>query len=157
MYSSDHQAARRINMRWQLMTGWPIGGTLLPPGTVISDDGDPLAMPLSAVPLPLPIVAKAMDPAAAEQMLHWHDETNTIGGWHELHFAHGIDHKAIKAKVRHAKRFPGGVARWGPIAERPQPISKRKDPTDAEVPPKAIETNPAQAKTHKAKARQPAR
>ena len=29
-------------MRWQLMTGWPIGGTLLPPGTVISDDGDPL-------------------------------------------------------------------------------------------------------------------
>jgi hypothetical protein len=103
-------------MRWQLMTGWPIGGMLLPPGTIISDDGDPLAMPLSAVPVPLPIVAKALDPAAAEQMLHWHDEANTIGGWHELHFAHGIDHEAIKAKVRHAKRWPRGM----PSPQKPE-------------------------------------
>ena len=96
-------------MRWQLMTSWPIGRTLLPVGTIISDDGDPSAFPLRAVPLPLPVAAKAMDPAAAEQMLHWHDETNTIGGWHELRFADGIDHEAIKAKVRLQKRYPNGI------------------------------------------------
>jgi hypothetical protein len=112
-------------MRWQLMTGWPIGGTLLPAGSTISDDGDPSAIPLSAVPVPLPIVAKAMDPAAAEQMLHWHNETNTIGGWHELRFADGIDHEAIKAKVRHAKRWPNGEPVPSAPPPSPTPIKKR--------------------------------
>jgi hypothetical protein len=109
-------------MRWQLMTGWPTaGGTLLSAGTIISDDGDPLAVPLRAVSVPLPVNAKAMDPAAAEQMLHWHDEGNTIGGWHELRFADGVDHEAIKAKVRHAKRWPNGEPARG---ERPSKTTK---------------------------------
>jgi hypothetical protein len=107
-------------MRWQLSGSWSVGASLIPPGTIISDDGDPSALPLSAVPVPLPVVAKALDPAAAEQMLHWYDETNTIGGWHELRFADGIDHEAIKAKVRHAKRFPGGE----PVPSAP-PSKKR--------------------------------
>ena len=109
-------------MRWQLMTSWPIGRTLLPVGTIISDDGDPSAFPLRAVPLPLPVAAKAMDPAAAEQMLHWHDETNTIGGWHELRFADGIEHEAIKAKVRHAKRWPNGE----PVPSAPPTPTKKR-------------------------------
>jgi hypothetical protein len=41
-------------------------------------------------------------------MCHWYSEESTICGWHHLHFAHGIDHEAIKAKVRHAKRWPNG-------------------------------------------------
>jgi hypothetical protein len=102
-----------------LMGGWPLNGglRLLPAGTTISDDGDPSAMPLRDVPTPLPINAKAMDPAAAEAMLHWHEEAATIGGWHELRFADGIDHEAIKAKVRHAKRWPNGE----PVPSAPPP------------------------------------
>ena len=107
-------------MRWQLMTGWPLAGSLFPAGTVISDDGDPSALPLSAVRVPLPVVAKALDPAAAEQMLHWYDEGNTIGGWHELRFADGIDHEAIKAKVRLQKQYPNGM----PVPSAP-PSKKR--------------------------------
>jgi hypothetical protein len=106
-------------MRWQLSGSWSVGASLIPPGTIISDDGDPSALPLSAVPVPLPIVAKCMDPAAAEQMLHWYDEANTIGGWHELRFADGIDHEAIKAKVRHAKRWPNGE----PVPSAPPPTT----------------------------------
>jgi hypothetical protein len=107
-------------MRWQLMTGWPLAGSLFPAGTVISDDGDPSALPLSAVRVPLPVVAKALDPAAAEQMCHWYDERNTIGGWHELRFADGIDHEAIKAKVRLQKQYPNGM----PVPSAP-PSKKR--------------------------------
>jgi hypothetical protein len=118
-------------MRWMLMGPWPVGAVLIPAGTVISDDGDPLAMPLSGVPTPLPIVAKAMDPAAAEQMLHWHEEGNTIGGWHELHFADGIDHAAIKAKVRHAKRWPNGE----PVPQAPA-SSPEKGASPPSPPPK---------------------
>jgi hypothetical protein len=98
-------------MRWQLLGDWPLNGglRLLPGGTIISNDGDPSALPLSAVPVPLPINALSLDPAAAEAMCHWYSEESTICGWHHLHFAHGIDHEAIKAKVRHAKRWPNGV------------------------------------------------
>ena len=40
--------------------------------------------------------------------LHY-EETNSIGGWHQLRFAHGIDREAIMAQARHNKRWPNGV------------------------------------------------
>jgi hypothetical protein len=50
----------------------------------------------------------ALDDAAALAMAMAYEETNTIGGWHQLHFAPGIDRNAVLAQARHAKRWPNG-------------------------------------------------
>jgi hypothetical protein len=91
-----------------LMAGWPIAGSLLPAGTVVSDDGEPSATPLGEVPAPLPINAMALDDASALQMAVWYDEADTIGGWHQLHFDPSVDREAILAQARHKKRWPNG-------------------------------------------------
>jgi hypothetical protein len=54
--------------------GWPIAGglRLLPPATIISDDGDPLAIPLTSVTTPLPIDCVSLDAAAFAQMQQWY-------------------------------------------------------------------------------------
>ena len=104
-------------MRWMLRGNWPIGAGLIPAGTVISDDGEPSAIPLGEVPTPLPIVAMATDPPAALQMAVWYDEAATVGGWHQLHFAPGIDREAVLAKARHKKRWPNGE----PVPSAPPP------------------------------------
>ena len=90
-------------MRWMLKGDWPAGAAVIPAGTIIGDDGLP---PPS---VPLPIVAMALDDDAALQMCMWYEETDTIGGWHQLHFAPGIDREAVMAQARHNKRWPNGV------------------------------------------------
>ena len=98
-------------MRWIIGTGgWPLAGglRLLPPNTIISDDGDPLAIPLGELPTPLPINAMALDDASALQMAVWYDEADTIGGWHQLHFDPSVDREAVLAQARHLKRWPTG-------------------------------------------------
>ena len=136
-------------MRWQLLGPWPVGPLLIPGGAVITDDGDPSAIPLSGVPTPLPTTVLALDTASAEQMCHWYNEQDSINGWHSLHFHPSIDRQQVMATVRHQKRWPNGEP---PAQTASQPISERKDSTDAEVPSQAIETNQAQTKTDKAKA-----
>ena len=67
-------------MRWIIGTGgWPLAGgaRLLPPNTIISDDGDPLTIPLSTVPTPLPLNAISLDSAAFAQMQQWYAQTAT--------------------------------------------------------------------------------
>jgi hypothetical protein len=96
-------------MRWQLRGGdWPVGPMLIPAGSVISDDGDPAAIPLAGVPTPLPITAVALDDDAGHQMCLWYEETNSIGGWHALHFHHTVDREKVMAQARHKKRWPNG-------------------------------------------------
>jgi hypothetical protein len=70
---------------------------------------EPSAIPVVELPQPLPINAVALDDAAALQMAMWYEEAATIGGWHELHFAPGIDRDAILAKARHQKQWPNGM------------------------------------------------
>ena len=95
-------------MRWMLNGPWPITGALLPAGTLISDGGDPSAIPVVELPQPLPINAVALDEDAALTMAMWYEESASIGGWHQLHFAPGIDRDAIFATARHKKRWPNG-------------------------------------------------
>jgi hypothetical protein len=97
---------------------WPAGAAVIPAGTIIGDDGLP---PPS---VPLPIVAMALDDDAALQMCMWHEESNTIGGWHEIHFAPGIDREAIFAKARHQKRWPNGEPTPS-ASPSPTPTKKR--------------------------------
>jgi hypothetical protein len=62
-------------MRWMIGgQGWPIAGgaRLLPSGTLVSDDGDPLAIPLSELPVPLPLNSVSLDDAALAQMRAWY-------------------------------------------------------------------------------------
>jgi len=118
-------------MRWMLMAGWPIAGSLLPAGTVVSDDGDPLAIPLGELPTPLPINAMALDDASALQMAVWYDEADTIGGWHQLHFDPSVDREAVLAQARHKKRWPNGMpsqSMSGPAVkeEKPRRQSRRR-------------------------------
>jgi hypothetical protein len=125
-----------------LQGDWPVGAAVIPSGTVLGDDAIPPPT------TPLPINAMALDDEAAHQMCLWYDESNSIGGWHELRFAHHIDHEAVKAKARHAKRWPNGE----PAQTTIQPI--RKDPTDAEVQTQTSATvAQAKAKAHKAETR----
>ena len=39
----------------------------------------------------------------------WYEEAASIGGWHALHFAPGIDREAVLAQARHNKRWPSGA------------------------------------------------
>ena len=54
------------------------------------------------------INAIALDEEAALQMCMWYEESATIGGWHQLHFAPGIDRKAVMARAAEARRWPLG-------------------------------------------------
>jgi len=88
-------------MKWMLAGDWPVGPTVIPAGTILDDELAPT--------VPLPINAVALDDDAALQMCMWYEETDTIGGWHQLHFAPGIDREAVMAQARHNKRWPNGV------------------------------------------------
>jgi hypothetical protein len=96
-----------------------VGASLIETGTIISavagPDGD-LVFDNTAVSAPLPLNAVAQDEDAALQMCIWYEETDSIGGWHQLHFAPGIDRDAIMAQARHNKRWPTG---------QPSPLNKR--------------------------------
>ena len=97
-------------MRWQLRGDWPVGAAVIPAGTVLTGDVGPdgelvVSPPLTA---PLPINAMALDEEAALQMCMWYEEAASIGGWHQLHFAAGIDREAVMARARHNKRWPRG-------------------------------------------------
>jgi hypothetical protein len=81
---------------------WPVGAAIIPAGTIIGDDDLP---PPS---LPPPINAMALDDDAALEMAMAYDERDTINGWHQLHFAPGIDREKILAQARHKKRWPNG-------------------------------------------------
>ena len=61
--------------RWHIGgQGWPVNGglRLIPASTLISDDGDPSAIPLKELPLPLPIDAISLDADALAQMKAWY-------------------------------------------------------------------------------------
>ena len=102
-------------MKWQLAGDWPVKSVVIPTGTVLAGvagpDG-PLAEPPSwhgqPLPMPMPLNATALDEEAALQMCMWYEEAATIGGWHHLVFAPGIDREAIMAQARHNKRWPRG-------------------------------------------------
>jgi hypothetical protein len=90
---------------------WPVSAGLIDGGTIISavvgPDGG-LVFDNASVRPPMPINAVAQDEDAALQMCMWYDETASIGGWHQLHLASGIDREAILAQARHKKRWPNG-------------------------------------------------
>ena len=125
-------------MKWQLSGPWPVGGALIPAGTIVTDD--------IGLPTPPPINAVALDEESALAMAMAYEERDSINGWHPLHFAPGIDRDKIFAQARHKKRWPNGEPQT-----TSQTISERKEPTDAEVPTQAIEADQAQAKADKAK------
>ena len=97
-------------MKWQLAGDWPVGPAVIPAGTVLTGvvgpDGELVVSPPLTAPLPLNAVA--LDEEAALQMAMWYEESATIGGWHHLHFAPGIDRDKILAQARHKKKWPNG-------------------------------------------------
>ena len=99
-------------MRWQLAGPWPVGPAVIPAGTIITavvgPDGG-LVFDRTVRP-PMPINAAALDHEAALQTCMWYEETDTVGGWHQLLFHPGIDREAIFAQARHKKRWPNGGA-----------------------------------------------
>jgi len=103
-------------MKWQLAGDWPVGPAVIPAGTVLTGvvgpDGELVVSPPLTAPLPLNEVA--LDEEAALQMCMWYEEAASIGGWHQLHFAPGIDREAVMAQARELKRWPTG---------RPSPLS----------------------------------
>ena len=128
-------------MRWQLRgAGWPVGHPhcpqSIPAGTILSGVAGPdgeLAEPPTwhgqTLPMPMPLDAGALDEESALQMCMWYDESATIGGWHQLHFAPGIDRKAVLAQARHNKRWPNGVPSQSttqPISEAPIVVKEEK-------------------------------
>jgi hypothetical protein len=99
-------------MKWMLAGGWPVrGGLIIPAGTVITavvgPDGE-LVFDHTSVTAPMPINSVAQDEDAALQMAMWYNEEDSINGWHQLHFASGIDRDKIFAQARHNKRWPTG-------------------------------------------------
>jgi hypothetical protein len=130
MYSGA-SPARRINMRWQLAGPWPVGAAVIPAGSLISDDDDPSAIPTAMVPMPPPTSATALDDSAAMVMAMAYEERDTINGWHQLHFAPGIDREAIFAQARHKKRWPNGEPTQ---AERPLKGASLSLPEEEEPP-----------------------
>ena len=87
-------------MKWMLAGDWPVGPAVIPAGTILDDE--------LAATVPLPINAVALDEDAALTMAMWYEESASIGGWHQLHFAPGIDRDAIFATARHKKKWPNG-------------------------------------------------
>jgi hypothetical protein len=75
----------------------------------------------------MPLNATALDEEAALQMCMWYEEAATIGGWHQLHFAPGIDREAVMAQARHNKRWPNEVPSQT-MAERPPPREVNSKP-----------------------------
>jgi hypothetical protein len=97
-------------------------------GDVGPDGKLAVSPPLTA---PLPLNAVALDEEAALQMCLWYNETVSIGGWHHLHFAPGIDRDKIFAQARHKKRWPNGMpsqSMSGPAVkeEKPRRQSRRR-------------------------------
>jgi hypothetical protein len=90
-----------------LMGDWPTQSGLIPAGTILGDD----AIPPPTVPLP--INALSLDTAAAEQMCHWYEETNSIAGWHALHFHPSVNRE--KGAGRGAAQE--AMAEWSAIAD----------------------------------------
>src|SRR6516165_10264196 len=80
----------------------PVGPAVIPAGTVligvVGPDGELVVSPPLTAPLPLNAVA--LDEEAALQMCMWYDEVASIGAWHQLHFAPGIDREAVMAQAR---------------------------------------------------------
>ena len=72
----------------------------------------------------MPINAMALDTAAATQMATWYEETDTINGWHQLHFHHSIERQQVLAQARHNKRWPNGE----PSQPASQSISEASSP-----------------------------
>jgi hypothetical protein len=68
----------------------------------------------------------------------WYDETATIGGWHQLHFASGIDREAVFAQARHKKRWPNGEpspAMTPPVAmAESKPVNHQKEEAKPQAP-----------------------
>jgi hypothetical protein len=116
-------------MKWQLGGDWPVGPAVIPNGTIFTGvagtDGELIMSPNN--PLPLPLNAVALDDDAALQMCMWYEETDSIGGWHQLHFAAGIDREAIMATARHKKRWPPS----GPAAAACLRTRRRSNPRRA--------------------------
>jgi hypothetical protein len=98
-------------MKWMLAGDWPVGPAVIPAGTVLTGVAGPDGKLVVSPPLtaPLPLNAVALDEEAALQMCMWYEESASIGGWHQLHFAPGIDREAVRAQARHKKRWPNGV------------------------------------------------
>ena len=97
-------------MKWQLAGDWQVGAAVIPAGTVLTGVVGPVGKLVVSPPLtaPLPLNAMALDEDAALQMAMWYEETDSIGGWHQLHFAPGIDRDKIFAQARHKKKWPNG-------------------------------------------------
>jgi hypothetical protein len=98
-----------------------VGASLIPGGTIITAVVGPDGTLIfdHTVRPPMPINATALDEDAAVQMAMWYNEEDTINGWHQLHFAPGIDREAIFAQARHLKRWPNGEPAQQAIALRP--------------------------------------
>jgi hypothetical protein len=114
-------------MRWQLRGDWPVGQWCIPADTII--DGHNPINPFDRTPLPMPppfATAVALDDEAALAMCMAHEEHDTIGGWHHLHFAPGIDREAIFAQARHKKRWPNGVPQTTSGAPPPERKKRAK-------------------------------
>jgi hypothetical protein len=105
-------SAKGIAMKWQLRGDWPVGGALIPAGTIITDD--------IGLPMPPPINAMALDEQSALAMAMAYEEHASICGWHHLHFAPGIDREAVFAQARHNKRWPNGMPSQN-MSGRPEP------------------------------------
>ena len=105
-------------MQWRIgAQGWPVGAALIPAGTVVDSE-------TTTLPMPPPIDAVALDEDAALAMAY--EETNSIGGWHQLHFAPGIDRDKIFAQARHKKRWPNGEPAQQAIADYAHSPQKKK-------------------------------
>jgi len=126
-------------VRWQLVGDWPLAGHIVPSGTALEGvagaDGS-LAKPPTwnnqALPTPLPINARALDQESALQMCLWYEETDSIGGWHQLHFADGIDREAIFAQARNRKRWPPDGVPPQTMAESPSAKRLQQDEKPAQ-------------------------
>jgi hypothetical protein len=77
-------------MRFFLMEPWPVGQFLIPAGTEI--DGNAPQWNGVALPLPMPMNAKALDQEAYDHLVESYSPTND-NFLHLLHFAPGIKPK----------------------------------------------------------------
>jgi hypothetical protein len=102
-----------------------VGAAVIPAGTIITavvgPDGG-LVFDRTVRP-PMPINAAALDHEAALQMCMWYEETDTVGGWHQLLFHPNIDREAILTTARHQKQWPNGEP--APSAPPSSPSKKR--------------------------------
>jgi hypothetical protein len=108
-------------MKFRLVGDWPVTSFCVPAGTEL--DGEAPTWGGQPLPLPMPVNALALDEEAALQMAMSYEESASIGGWHSLHFAAGIDREAILAQARHNKQWPNGPPA---LKAEEKPARKRK-------------------------------